>query len=467
MTCGSTCKLSKFRVYSRILGDALTIEATHWAATEFAQLDLGDARLDKRARVLMERFAANPTASIPAACHGWGETMAAYRFLGNEEVEWRDIMAPHWQQTQKRMHAHPVILCLQDTTELDFNGQQAFGLGPLSYEAQRGMYLHPTYAVTPAREPLGVLDAWMWAREPRDKFGIRGGLKESTRWIEGYERIAEMAVELPATRLVYVADREADLLAMMQRAQALGTPADWLVRAVHNRCLPDGNKLWSRTTSGAVMGEIAFTMGSRHGVKARLVRQQLWAERIELPAGKGSPVAVTCIVAREFDAPAGVKPIEWRLLTNRTAVTPDEVIELIDWYRARWEIEMLFNILKNACRVEALQLSGIDRLERALALFMVVAWRIAHLMRLGRTCPDLDAAMFFDPDEIRAAYLLTKVRQPVRPGLNEVLRLVARLGGFLGRKGDGEPGVKAIWHGLNKVRVAAETLQALRVEDSH
>lgn len=414
----------------------------------------------------MERFAADPTASVPKACKGWGETMGAYRFFDNDSVAWRDILAPHWQQTQQRMSVEPVVLCLQDTTELDFNGQGAIGLGPLSYEAQRGMYLHPTYAVTPQREPLGVLDAWMWTREKRDKFGKRGGPKESLRWIEGYERIAEMAAEMPATRLVYVADREADMMALMLRAQALDTPADWLIRATHNRCLPDGDKLWQRTSSGRCVGEIAFTMGSRHGVKARTVRQQLWVQRIELPAGKGKTVSATCIVAREFDAPAGVKPIEWRLLTNRVAASLDDAIELIDWYRARWEIEMLFNILKNACRVEALQLGTVERLERALALFMVVAWRIAHLMRLGRTCPDLDAELFFDCDEIRGAYLLTDVKQPAKPTLNEVLRLIARLGGFLGRKGDGEPGVKTIWLGLKEVHVAAKTLRGLRTADN-
>jgi len=415
--------------------------------------------------MLMERFAADPTASVPKACHGWTETMGAYRFFGNDSVDWRDILAPHWQQTQQRMRAEPVVLCLQDTTELDFNGQGAIGLGPLSYEAQRGMFLHPTYAVTPQREPLGVLDAWMWARQKRDKFGKRGGPKESLRWIEGYERIAEMALELPSTRLVYVADREADLMALMLHAQELGTPADWLIRAAHNRCLPDGEKLWQRTVSGKPVGEIAFTMGSRHGVKARTVRQQLWVQRVDLPAGKGKTVVATSIVAREFDAPAGVKPIEWRLLTNRSAASLDDAIELIDWYRARWEIETLFNILKNACRVEALQLSAIERLERALALFMVVAWRIAHLMRLGRTCPDLDADLFFDPDEIRGAYLLTSVKQPAKPTLNEVLRLIARLGGFLGRKSDGEPGVKTIWLGLKEVHVAAKTLRGLRAVD--
>lgn len=406
----------------------------------------------------MERFAADPTASIPGACDGWGETIAAYRFLGNEAVDWRDIMAPHWQQTRQRMRGRPVVLCLQDTTELNFNGQEIEGLGPLSYEAQRGMYLHPTYAVTPEREALGVLDAWMWAREKKDPSGKRGGLKESVRWVEGYERIAEMAQDMPDARLVYVADREADLMPLMRRAAELGTPADWLVRAAHNRCLADGGKLWDCTTAAAPIGEISFTMASRHGVQERQVRQQLWARRIDLAAGKSESLTVTCIVAREINAPPGTKPVEWRLLTNRQAVSLDEVNELIDWYRARWEIEMLFDILKNACRIEELQLSGMDCLECALAMFMVVAWRIAYLMRLGRTCPTLDAGQFFDWAEIKAAYLLAKASQPARPGLNEVQRLIARRGGFLGRKGDGEPGLKAIWKGLAKIRVVAEAL---------
>lgn len=410
----------------------------------------------------MERFTADPTASVPKACRSWGETMAAYRFFDNDSIDWRAIMAPHWQQTQQRMAEQSVVLCLQDTTELDFNGQEAFGLGPLSYEAQRGMYLHPTYAVTPGREPLGIVDAWMWAREKKDKFGMRGGPKESLRWIEGYERIAEMAPNLPDTRLVYVADREADLVPLMLRAQELGTPADWLVRAQHNRCLPEGEKLWQHTGTGEPVGEISFAMAARHGVKARTVRQQLWARTVILPAGKGKTVNATCIIAREIDAPAGAKPIEWRLLTNREASTLAAVIELIDWYRARWEIEILFNVLKNACKVEALQLGSIEKLERALALFMVVAWRIAHLMRLGRTCPDLDAELFFDPDEIEAAYLLRDKVPPIKPKLNEVVRQIACLGGFLARKGDGEPGVKTIWLGLKDVHVAVKTMRALR-----
>lgn len=440
-------------------------ESTHWTDVEFAELDLGDSRRDSRARKIMARFADKPSASIPKSCNGWGETIATYRFLENDAVEWRDIMAPHWTKTQQRMSEHPVILCLQDTTELNFNGQQIEGLGPLSYEVQRGMYVHPTYAVTPERLPLGVIDAWMWAREKINAAGVRPGMKESGRWIEGYGRIAEMAAEMPATRLVYVADREADMIELMTYAQDCGTPADWLVRAKTDRALPEGDRLWAHTLDGAPVGEISFVIGARDKQKGRKVRQQLWAKRVELPARRGVKIAATCVIAREIDAPAGVEPIVWRLLTNRTASTADEVIELIDWYRARWEIEMFFHVLKNACKVEAMQLSHIDNLERALALFMVVAWRVSYLMRIGRICPDLDASLFFDPDEIRGAYLLTKERRPDQPPtLNDVVRLIARVGGFLGRKGDGDPGVKTIWQGIQDVRVAALTIKALRDE---
>ena len=423
-----------------------------WAAEEFKAIDLGDRRLDKRTVLLAERMAANPMASIPQACGGWAETQAAYRFFAQDDIEWEAILASHWGSAETRMRAHPVVLCIQDTTELDFNGQRIAGLGPLSYEAQRGMYVHPTYAVSPQREPLGVLDAWMWAREPKDANGQRGGLLESTRWTEGYTRIAELASSMPDTRLVYVADREADIVALMVQARELWHPADWLIRSQHNRALPEGGKLWTEVLASEALGGIRFTMPSRQGQKARDVRQRVWAKRVTVSDGKGSRIEVSCLVAREESAPEGVKPVEWRLLTNRPINSFEAATELIDWYRARWEIELFFHVLKNGCRVEALQLSTVARLERALALFMVVAWRIARLMRLGRTCPDLDAALLFEQDEWQAAYILNRKKVPkTPPRLNEVVRLVAMLGGFLARKGDGEPGVKTLWLGLQRV----------------
>lgn len=423
-----------------------------WAATEFETLDLGDPRRNRRAISLIEDFSAKPTASIPQACGDWSDTQAAYRFFSNDKVEWSAILAPHIKNSVLRMAAHDVVLCIQDTTELDFNGQKATGLGPLSYERQRGMYVHPTYAVSTSREPLGVLDAWMWARELKDKDGKRPGITESVRWIEGYERLAELAPQLPTTRLVYLADREADIMALMVRARDLGMPVDWLVRSKSNRTLPDGDKLWDSVTKEASLGEIRFTLPKGRGHSAREVVQEVWAKKVTLPDGKKGVVQAYCIVAREINPPAGEKPVEWRLLTNLSVETREQAVKMIDWYLARWEIEMLFHVFKNGCRIEALQLESIERIERALVVYLIVAWRIARLMRLGRTCPDMDAALMFDRDEWQGAYILNKQKLPDKtPTLNEVVRLVARLGGFLARKGDGEPGVKTIWLGMQRV----------------
>jgi hypothetical protein len=201
-----------------------------WAAKEFETLDLGDARLNRRAVLLAERLAQKPVASIPNACQNWSETVAAYRFLSNEDVNWDDVMQAHWQASEQRISQHPVVLCLQDTTELDFNGQQMAGLGPLSYEAQRDLYLHPTYVVTPDREPLGVTNAWTWAREFKSADGTRPGALESTRWIESYERVAEQALRLPQTRHVCVCDRESDIMVRLGRALA-ELPADLVFEA--------------------------------------------------------------------------------------------------------------------------------------------------------------------------------------------------------------------------------------------
>ncbi len=434
-----------------------------WAAQEFETLDLGDARLNRRAVLLAERLAQKPGASIPNACHNWSETVAAYRFLSHEDVSWDDVMQAHWQASEQRIGQHPVVLCLQDTTELDFNAQQTTGLGPLSYEAQRGLYLHPTYVVTPDREPLGVTNAWTWARQFKAADGTRAGVLESTRWIESYERVAEQALRLPHTRHICVADRESDIMALLVRARELDHAADYLVRSQHNRALPEGGKLWEKVGQAPVLGHVRFDLPAGRGRKARAVKQEVRVERVTLKDGANGQVQVTCVVAAEINAPAGVKPVLWRLLTNRQASTLEQACALIDWYRARWEIELFFLVLKEGCRVERLQLGDSERLQTALALYMVIAWRINRLMRLGRALADLPADLVFESDEWKAAFILNKKPVPKQvPELNTVIRLIAQRGGFLARKGDGQPGAKSIWLGMQDVAVFVEGIRYAR-----
>lgn len=207
-------------------------------------------------------------------------------------------------------------------------------------------------------------------------------------------------------------------------------------------------KLWQHTSAAAPLGEIVFDMPARHCVKARKVRQQLWARKVELPAGQGKTVSATCLIAREIYAPDRAKPIEWRSLNNCDADTLAQAQEMIDWYWARWEIEILFNVLKNVCKVEELQLGCIARIERALALFMMVAWCIAYLERTGRTCPDFDATLYFDQDEIEAAYLLREKPAPPKATVDQVLSQIVCFGGFLARKRHWDPYAEIIWLGL-------------------
>lgn len=425
---------------------------------EFKTIDLGDPRLNRRAVLLAERLGQKPSASIPSACTSWGETAAAYRFLRNEHVSWDKVLAPHWQASQARMAEHQVVLCIQDTTELNYNGQAIAGLGPLSYEAQRGLYLHPTYVVSPEREPLGVFNAWTWARQPKVAGDVvRAGPSESVRWIESYERIAESAQQLPHTRHVCIGDRESDMLELMVKARELGYPADYLIRSRHNRVLTGGGKLWETVMEQTPMGRIRFMLPAGRGRSSRMVEQDIRVQRHSLQDKSKGHLEVTCLIACEVNAPEGAKPVIWRFLTNLTVTDLERASQLIDWYRARWEIELFFLILKEGCRVERLQLGDKDRLESALSIYMVIAWRINRLMRLGRTVPELDAGLVFEPDEWRATFILNKKPVPKKmPTLNEVIGLIARRGGFLGRKGDGEPGAKTLWLGLQEIAIFVE-----------
>ena len=439
--------------------------AVRWAAAELGGANLGDARLNRRLVRVAERLGAHPGASIPVACGGWAETQAAYRLLAHERVDWEAVLAPHWDCRVERMRRYPLVLCVQDSTELDFTTQPGIaGLGPLSYVRQHGLYVHPTWAVTPDGVPLGVLDAWFWTRDRatfgEDKRPWPIEAKESMRWLEGVERCAELTESLPDTRLVYVADRECDIHAFMSRTHRW-PGIDWLIRATPNRCLAEGDKLWDRLAQAPVLGEVSFTLPARPNRPSRPVVRTVRADRVTLSPQGGEPVTVTALRVREESPPTGVEPLDWRLLSNRPATTLAQAAELIQWYGARWGIEVFFRIFKTGCRVEALQLSTLERLEPALALYLLIAWRIQYLAVLGRVTPDLPCDVVLDPAEWQAVYVAIHRQPPptTPPRLPAMLDWIARLGGYLCRKGDGPPGPQALWIGLQRARDLAWGMQ--------
>ncbi len=382
-----------------------------WVEDELGGVSLGDARRTKRLIKLTEQLASQPQASLPIAAMGWGETKAAYRLLGNEQVDPLAILKGHADKSLERAQKYPVVYGIQDTTELDFSSQPGIaGLGRLNYEARQGFYVHPTLLVTPDGQVLGVTDAWMWARKPKGESDI----KESLRWVEGYGILADLAEQSPNTRFVYVADREGDLRDLFEAAQNRQYAADYLIRVQHNRLLEDEDeKLWDSVAATEALGQIEFTLEAHGERQARQVRQTLYAKRVTLKRKRqgDSDLSVTIILAQEDHPPEGVQPIIWRLVTNRSVDTLEQAAESIDGYRRRWLIEIFFRILKTGCQVEKLQLSAIDRIERALMIFMIIAWRILHVVTLGQQCPDLPCDVVFDPEEWQAAWII-KHRSP-------------------------------------------------------
>jgi hypothetical protein len=215
-------------------------------ADELTGIDLGDQRRDRRAEQLLEALGEKPTVSIPAACGGWDETKAAYRLFDHPAVTAERVLAPHSACTVERLREHPRVLCVQDTTELDYTSKKEIaGLGPLNYETRRGMYLHPTLALTPERVPLGLLDLDSWAREPgslgQEKDPGRAlEEKESVRWVDGFAHVNELAEQLTDTRLTYIADREGDIYDLFVEAPCPERGADWSAFSTKSVSSPTG-----------------------------------------------------------------------------------------------------------------------------------------------------------------------------------------------------------------------------------
>jgi hypothetical protein len=226
-----------------------------WADEELGAVNFGDERLHRRSRKVLERLAEQPMFSIPSACNGWAEIQAAYRFFDNEKVSADKVLSAHEGATIERMREQSLVLCIQDTSELDYTSHaQTNGLGPLTYHERRGLYLHPTLAVSPERLCLGVIHHHMWTRDDA-KHGKKTRTctqskaiedKESQRWVDGYRAMCKVAEKIPATKLMSVADREADFYEMFYEAAEANNAVELLIRSRCDRVLEDGGKLRAR-----------------------------------------------------------------------------------------------------------------------------------------------------------------------------------------------------------------------------
>jgi hypothetical protein len=461
-----------------------TGDDAEWVEQELAEVDLGDKRRGERLIQLVKDFYRKPQASILEACNGVvAKVRAAYKLFNNKAVRMENILTPHYSSTVERMREHKVVLAVQDTVTLNYASRpDTEGLGYIgtTVDGAQGYLVHDTLVLTPEGVPLGLIDVQAWSRDNAE-FGKKKSKsnrpiedKESIKWLKSFEAASEAQRLLPDTTVVSVGDREGDVYELFLLAESRRDNAKLLMRAKTDRSvMVEGKKqhLWdalrSRPIAGTETVEVprrsarsstkeqpgrTATLGIRYCDLELLPPQQCKCER--------KNIRITAILAEETDPPKDVKePLEWMLLTTLPVTTIEEALERIKYYRTRFGIEVYHKVLKSGCKVEERQHHHVEGLQNALALDMIVGWRIMYLTMLGRSVPAMLCDVVFESDEWRALYgfvnKTTKIPdQP--PTLAQAIRMVAKLGGFLGRKCDGHPGVKMMWKGMTYLETITE-----------
>jgi len=459
---------------------------------EFDEIDTGDLRLDKRCSQTFRKLTDNPNASITQAmCGGRADIDGTYRLFNNSKATWDKILQPHFGKTAKRCAQQEIVLCPQDTTELDFTRpqQQVAGAGPLNGPSRRGAFLHYTAAYTPDGIPLGCLAAEIWTREDPDpdapklsdaeKRKIRLNTpieeKESGRWPRSFHAVKKVASDCPDTTYVSLCDSEGDIFELL--IQPRTSNFHWIIRAGQDRVAFDENgdspgvirdlllaspvlftnQLTVRAREQKVTCETSPRRVTRITRQA-MVEVRACAVTLNTPArfrrkivGRVTPNAV---LVREMNPPEGEPPIEWILLTTLPITTAGEVAAIVQYYTMRWKIEVYFRTLKTGCRVEDRRFETIERMLACTALYMVVAWRTLLVCCLGRACPDLDCDAIFDTSEWQSVMAVLYPGKPLPkkpPKLHVMIRHVASLGGYIDRPDRPDPpGVETVWRGIQR-----------------
>jgi hypothetical protein len=291
--------------------------------------------------------------------------------------------------------------------------------------------------------------------------------KESRKWLQSFQQTITAQSRLPNTQVVSVGDREADIYELFVLARDKGTDTKLLIRVQHKkrRTFDEQGDLINHVQSQKAAGTVAVQIGRRGKQRARTARLQIrfCPVRLKPPRGKASlgTVEAWAVLAIEPKAPEGIKPIQWMLLTTLPVENLEQASQKLHWYAIRSLIEGFHRTIKSGCRIEKRQLLNAEGLKNCLALDLVVGWRIVYMSRLGREHPDLPCTKVFEEAEWKALHVFVNrtLRVPTKPPpLQETIRKVAGLGGFLGRKCDKEPGTQTIWLGVQRLHDIAAAI---------
>lgn len=456
-----------------------------WAQRHFGQAALGDKRRTRRVVTYAAAAAQAPSQSVPQQCGGWKQTKGAYRLFDAPAASFDKVQGPHRRLTLEAAAARSVVLWVSDTTTLSFAHPATEGLGPTSAGGS-GMLLHTTMAVDVSGVGVGVgVDAspfvlglghqQVWARPAQGK----AKEPESVKWQTGVEAIGTPP---PGVRWVHVGDSESDCwealescrergsgfaLRACQNRQAMAghAPADGAAAPAPAPAAAAGSTLFDLLQREPALGSKKLWVRGRKDREARWARLSVSATPVTLLAPKNwpdkphrkdkpRPRPIRCWAVRvyEVDAPAGAEPIEWVILTDEPVTDLATALKVVFWYSCRWLIEEYHKCLKSGCRVESRQLEEAGRLKTLLGILTVVAVRLLQLKHQAKVNPDAPALSVIPRRYVQTLGAHLK-QSPQKMTAREFWRETARLGGFLGRKGDGDPGWLTLWRGWQQLEL--------------
>lgn len=389
-------------------------------------------------------------------------------FWGNERVSHAAIINVQRAETLERLPTAEQVLLVQDTTSFNFSHHPATqGLGPLENQYCRGFLAHSTLAVSSTGVPLGLLEQQVWVRDDAQT-GQRHQrherpfeAKESYKWVKGLPRTS--AAEGSAAYVI-VCDAEAHIYEFLDEmvAQSL----DFIVRAADGRGFSEaGQALFEAMAQQPVQQRFTLALKRHPERQAREAELELRFSQITLQRPQRANTqreTLPVFVVDVFEAhpPADQEAVHWVLLTSLPVQTIQQAQQIAEWYAYRWLVERFHFVLKSGCNLEASQLRHADRLERLLAVYSLVAWRLLWLTYQARQTPEVACTVALQPAEWQALYAFihrTQSVPPTPPSLRQAVRWIGQLGGFLGRKGDGEPGVKVLWRGWTRLQDIVQT----------
>ena len=456
-----------------------------WAQRNFGKCDLGDKRRNRRLIQIAEQMSANPSASLPGQLPKWGDLKAAYRLFDCDQATLRSIAGPHWQLTRQLASGRKRVLVVGDTTEMDFGRMRTIsGIGPTGNGTGRGFLLHNAMMVDADNEEiLGMAGQTIHLRKKKKKGAKKENVsqrlkraRESQVWGTVIDDIGKSP---NGVQYIHVFDRGADNFEVYCRL--LDQCGDWVIRAGKlDRWVLAGDdderiKLKDYLPQMKTLGHYDLELRARPKQKARTATLEVRTGRIKIPRPthvspwvkkrKQEPIAMNLIEVVETNPPKGIKPIRWVLLTSLPVGSWAKVWELLGFYEQRWLIEEYHKALKTGCKAESHQLKTKDRLEALIGVTSVVAIRLLQLKSFARTNPEKKARSVVPTVWLKMLKRAGKLSNVSDLTVGQFYREVAKLGGFLARKSDGEPGWITIWRGWEKLNVFVKVANELKSDD--